>query len=67
MVASKTQLLANARYREKAYDALNIFVKKGKKDFYKDSAAKLGISLSALIQKGVEEYIEKNLSDKEKN
>ena len=65
MTTSKSRLLANARYREKAYDSVTIQLKKGKKDHYKEEAAKRGLSLAMLIQKGVEEYLENHQPDSE--
>lgn len=50
--------MTNQGYKEKFYDRLAIWVKKGVRDEYKAEAAKLGISLAALVQAGVEEYIE---------
>ena len=58
MAVPKSRLLANARYREKAYDSVTVQLKKGRRDYYKEEAAKRGLSLAMLIQKGVEEYIE---------
>ena len=58
MAVSKSQLMATVRYNEKAYDKIVASVKKGKRDYYKEEAAKRGLSLAMLIQKGVEEYIE---------
>lgn len=57
MSTPKSRLLANARYIEKAYDSLAVRVKKGKRDYYKQEAAKRGLSLASLIQKSVEEYL----------
>lgn len=47
----------NQDYKNLNYDRLAIWVKKGSRDNYKKSAAELGISLAALVQSGVEEYI----------
>lgn len=62
---SKSQRLATARYREKTYERIVIDVRKGKKDRYKEEAAKRGLSLAMLIQKGVEEFIENHQPDSE--
>lgn len=47
----------NEIYKEKNYDRLAIWVKKGTRDEYKAAASEQGISLAALVQLGVEEYI----------
>lgn len=47
----------NQTYKEINYDRLAIWVKKGARDEYKAGATELGISLAALVQRGVEEYI----------
>ena len=57
MAISQTQLLATARYHEKAYDSIAVRLKKGTRDFYKKEAAKRGLSLAMLIKNSVEEYI----------
>lgn len=57
MMATKTQILANARYRDKAYDAISICVKKGKREEYRKLAAQRDLSLAMLIQKSIEEYV----------
>lgn len=45
-------------------DKIAINVSKGKRDFYRQAAKELSLSLSVLIQRGVEEFI-LNHSDKE--
>ena len=47
----------NQDYKNLNYDRLAIWIKKGSRDNYKQSAAKFGISLAMLVQNGVEEYI----------
>ena len=47
----------NQDYKNLNYDRLAIWIKKGARDNYKQSAAKLGVSLAMLVQNGVEEYI----------
>ena len=58
MSVSSAQALATMRYAEKNYDKIDIRVKKGKREYYKQEAAKRGLSLAMLFQKGVEEYLE---------
>lgn len=43
-------------YKVENYDQLLVRVKKGKRAEYKSKAAGLGLSLSVLIQRGVESY-----------
>lgn len=57
MAVSKAQALAVLKYRAKAYDRLSTDVPKGKRDEYNAAAKSLSLSLSKLIQNGVEEYI----------
>lgn len=57
MTASKAQLAANARYREKAIDRVVVEVRKGMKDAYKQSAEMRGIGLMELFRRGADEYI----------
>ena len=47
----------NQSYKENNYDRMAIWVKKGRRENYKQSAAELGLSLATLVQKGVEEFI----------
>lgn len=58
MATSRAQKLAVMKYRDKTYERIVLDVRKGKRDYYKEEAAKRGLSLAMLIQKGVEEYIE---------
>lgn len=55
---SKAQLLALAKFKQEKRDTLTIDLPKGTKDGYKQSAAGFGISLTKMIQAGVEEYIQ---------
>lgn len=50
-------MATNQDYKNVNYDRLAIWVKKGSRDSYKQSAAKFGLSLAMLVQHGVEEYI----------
>ena len=45
------------RYRDKTYERIVLDVKKGKRDFYKQEAAKRGLSLAMLVQNAVEDYL----------
>lgn len=46
---SKAKIAANNRYTNKAYDRINLAVKKGKKDRIKEKADEMGISINAYI------------------
>lgn len=60
MVSKNSRNQAIMRYREKTYERIVIDVKKGKRDFYKQEAAKRGLSLAMLIQNAVEDYLKNN-------
>lgn len=49
MAYSKAQMEANHRYRAKAYDVIQVSVKKGEREKYKKQAADRGLSLNAYI------------------
>ncbi len=48
--------MSSAEYKKKYYDSVIFRVKKGVRDEYNAKAATLGMSLSQLIQRGVESY-----------
>ena len=50
--------MTNQGYKDKFYDRMAIWVKKGIRDEYKQAAARMGVSLASLVQTAVEEYIE---------
>lgn len=49
MAYSKAQMEATNRYRSKAYDVIQITVRKGQRDDYRAQAAAHGLSLNAYI------------------
>lgn len=49
MAYSEAQKRATMKYKEKAYDQMNLQVKKGMKEVYKSQAAARGLSLNAYI------------------
>lgn len=57
-MATKSQILANSKYRLKAYDTISFAVKKGKREEYKQAAAARDMSLAGLLQNSVDEYIQ---------
>lgn len=56
MAVSRPQQIAKDKYRQEKRDQITAEVPKGKRDAYKLIAAELNLSLSMLIQNGVEEY-----------
>ena len=58
MSATKARIMANMRYRDKAYDQLSISIPKGKRAEYATAAKKRGMSLASLIKTSVAEYIQ---------
>lgn len=57
MAVSQAQKLAKAKYQQEKRSLIAAEVSKAKGEEYRAKAAELGISLSALIQRGIEEYI----------
>lgn len=57
MAVSKAKILAQMKYNAKTYDRLEIQLKKGKKDEYKQAAAARDIGLMELFRRGADEYI----------
>lgn len=49
---------AKQKYRDKAYDRIEIFVPKGQKEILKETAAKKGLSLSAWINRIIKEELQ---------
>ena len=60
--SSQARIDANKRYRDKTYDTLTIAVPKGKRDYYKSEAKKLGFdSLTKFVINAMNEKIERGL------
>lgn len=55
-----SQKEATARYNKKAYDRINIIVKKGQREIIKEFAAKQGKSLNRFVLDAVEAEMNKN-------
>lgn len=55
-----SQKEATARYNKKAYDRINIIVKKGQRQIIKDYAASQGKSLNRFILDAVEAEMNRN-------
>lgn len=57
MSVSESQKKASAKYNLKAYDRIELKVKKGEKDLIKAHAEKQGESLNAFINRAISEAI----------
>ncbi len=60
MKYSDAQKEATARYNKKAYDWINLFVKKGQRQILKDYAASQGKSLNRFICDAIEAEMKKS-------
>ena len=63
MPVSKKQQACVNRYNAKAYDRINLMVKKGNKEIIKEHAEQQGESTNAFINRAIENQIDR---DKEK-
>ena len=59
MKYSDAQKEATARYNKKAYDRINLIVRKGQRQIIKDFAAAQGKSLNRFICDAIEEQMNK--------
>lgn len=59
MKYSDAQKEATARYNKKAYDRINIIVRKGQRQIIKDAAASQGKSLNRFVLDAVEAEIKR--------
>lgn len=59
MKYSDAQKEATARYNKKAYDRINVIVKKGQRQLIKDFAAAQGKSLNRFILDAIEKEMNK--------
>lgn len=57
MAATKAQIMASTRYRDKKLDRIEFTVPKGKKEEYKQAAEARKIGLMEMARRGIEEYI----------
>ncbi len=62
MKYSDAQKEATARYNKKAYDRINIIVKKGQRQMIKDFAASQGKSLNRFVCDAIEAQMHKEKS-----
>ena len=65
MSVSRAQILAQMKYNAKTYDRLEIQLKKGMKEIYKQQAAARDIGLMELFRRGADEYIKNHPPVKE--
>lgn len=61
---SQARIAANNRYNDKAYDRINIVVKKGKKEIIQAHAAAQGESVNGFINKAIDEKLERGQKEK---
>lgn len=61
---SQARIAANNRYNDKAYDRINIVVKKGKKEIIQAHAAAQGESVNSFINKAIDEKLERGQKEK---
>ena len=64
MPASPAQQRATRKYMAKTYDRIEFIVHKGKKETIKSHADSMGESISAFINRAIEEAIERDTADK---
>lgn len=55
---TEAQRQATARYNKKAYDRIEIFVRKGKKQTIKEFAQKRGLSTNKFINEAIDRAME---------
>ena len=60
MPVSKKQQACVNRYNAKAYDRINLMVKKGKKDEIKEHAQAHGDTVNGFINKAIDEKLERD-------
>ena len=57
---SKARIAANNRYNDKAYDRINIAVKKGKKDLIRQAAQANGETVNTFINRLIDAELERS-------
>lgn len=60
MTVSKAQQKATNKYMSKAYDRINLVVKKGKREEIKAHADQRGESVNAFINRAIDEQMERD-------
>lgn len=59
-MGGKTSAAAHNRYNAKAYDRINLMVRKGDKDAIKTHAASMGESVNGFINRAIAEAMERD-------
>lgn len=57
---SKARIAANNRYNNKAYDRINIAIKKGQKEIIKSHAASMNESINSFVNRAIDETIQRD-------
>ncbi len=63
MALTEAQKKANAKYIAKAYDRIELKVKKGRKDLIKAHAESKGESINGFVNRAINETMEREKSD----
>ena len=63
MALTEAQKKANAKYIAKAYDRIELKVKKGRKDLIKAHAESKGESINGFLNRAINETMEREKSD----
>lgn len=63
-MGGKTSNESKRKYNEKAYDRIQLVVKKGKKEIIKEAAENIGMTLNGFVNAAIDEKIQQNNSDK---
>ena len=63
MALTEEQKKANAKYIAKAYDRIELKVKKGRKDLIKAHAESKGESINGFVNRAIDETMEREKSD----
>ena len=63
MALTEAQKKANAKYNAKAYDRIELKVKKGRKDLIKAHAESKGESINGFVNRAIDETMEREKSD----
>ena len=57
---SKARIAANNRYNNKAYDRINIAIKKGQKEIIKSHAASMNEIINSFVNRAIDETIQRD-------
>lgn len=63
-MGGKTSNESKRKYNEKAYDRIQLVVKKGKKEIIKEAAENIGMTLNGFVNAAIDEKIQHNNSGK---